>query len=144
MRIEFQCPSCRGSGRRIGLRFVGQFEERIATADEEIYEINHRAAFIHQRFDNLLEENNTAKKHAISEIRACVAARFDTIVFTKDLLNSGNDMGVSSSDGSTNWVEIMEDELCMRYSAGIQWGAVFITACEPSLSGNQLIEYNSE
>lgn len=57
-------------------------------------------------------------------------------IFTEGKLSQGFDMGVNTSGGLTNWVDVSGGEMCMSYPGG-QWGAVFITVGKPVPPGNR-------
>lgn len=58
------------------------------------------------------------------------------LVFSDGKLSKGLDMGVNTSGGLTNWVDVNRGEMCMAYPGG-QWGAVFITVGKPVPPGNR-------
>ncbi len=57
-------------------------------------------------------------------------------IFTEGKLSQGFDMGVNTSGGQTNWVDVSGGEMCMSYPGG-QWGSVFITVGKPVPPGNR-------
>jgi len=52
-------------------------------------------------------------------------------IFMSGKLEPGYDMGVNTSDGNTNWVNITSGEICMGYLGRQKSGDVFITVGKP-------------
>ena len=57
-------------------------------------------------------------------------------VFSEGKLPLGFDMGVNTSGGRTNWVDVSSGQICMSYPGG-NWGVVSITISKPVPPGNR-------
>lgn len=126
-----------------GLRQFGRLEERADSAHERVSRLEYQVDKLDQKLDEGLGEIGTrltsqlaelerAKQAAVSEVRAVGSPIDDPVVFENGRLSSGLDMGVDSSGGRRDWLEVKNGMMCMAYPSGQQWGVVFITVGPPS------------
>jgi hypothetical protein len=62
----------------------------------------------------------------------------DRPIYVGNTLSAGYDMGVATSGGRYDWVTDGGGYIQMRYPAGQDWGAVFITVGKPAPAGQRL------
>jgi hypothetical protein len=126
-----------------GLRLLGRLEERADSSHERASRLENQVDLLNQKVDERLAEMNerlssqlavleNAKRSAVSEIRASGLPQEDPVVFRDGRLTSGYDVGVNTSGGRTDWLEVKDGMMCMRYPPGQQWGTVFITVGRPT------------
>lgn len=83
--------------------------------------------------------------HALADSLRILNAKMDSIqrtkvvelkpvyeIFNYGVLKQGLNMGVNTSGNKTNWVVIDNNEMCMNYPGGQDFGSVFITVGKPS------------
>ena len=116
--------------------FMGQFSAKLTSTEERIKETNNKVDKLNDRLDGIIGEI----KEKIDSNK--ITPSNDPIVFMDGRLGSGLNMGVASSGGISNWVEV-SGYINMKYPAKQKWGSVFITVGEPTQKPRPARDYSN-
>lgn len=137
-----------------GLHRFGMLVGRTESAHERISRLEYQTDQLNQRLDEKFEAMNdrfASLLGAVEEVRQAAAheikpsnqSQGESAIFQEGRLTSGLDMGVNSSGGRTNWLEVSDGVMCMRYPPGQRWGAVFITVGQPTQTSRAARDFSS-
>ena len=129
-----------GAGLYLG-RLEGRLDaitQRVVTVEDKVAETSRQLTESLDRLSAQLDVSTRSAAQSVPPANSGSAApavapavQQDPSIFVDGRLTSGLDLGVDSSERRTEWAEVANGELCMRYPNGQDWGAVFVTVGKP-------------
>ncbi len=113
--------------------YLGGLNERVYHAHVRMDGFAEQMDKIYKRLDKQIDVIENTKRNAILQIQSLSERQEEPEIFINGHLTSGLNMGVHTSNGMTNWVSIIENQIKMKYPNGQSWGTTFITVGQPSV-----------